>query len=254
MIDRRELLEKARERGLPLAMIEKDYALGWLLLGLSGAKGLVFKGGTALSKVYFPRTWRLSEDLDFVFMGEFQIIVDSMKRVFEKTKRESGLTFNLRSSFSNPGYLQLKIQYDAVLGKNWIKMDVTKEAPIDKVASRELARDFTDYPPFRVAVESLEEIGAEKLRSLIERKKCRDFYDAWRLLQLETDRRKLMRLFLAKCKYKGITFSCLEQMLPENIKDVLHGYWEKELSRLVRPIPDLDSVLAGLHDSLSFLR
>jgi predicted nucleotidyltransferase component of viral defense system len=71
LIDRRELLEKARERGLPLAMIEKDYALGWLLLGLSGAKGLVFKGGTALSKVYFPRTWRLSEDLDFVFMDMF---------------------------------------------------------------------------------------------------------------------------------------------------------------------------------------
>ena len=66
LIDRRELLEKARERKLTLGMIEKDYVLGWLLFGLSGIKGLTFKGGTALSKIYFPKIWRLSEDLDFV--------------------------------------------------------------------------------------------------------------------------------------------------------------------------------------------
>ena len=59
MIDRRELLERARERKLTLGMIGKDYVLGWFLFGLSGVGGLTFKGGTALSKVYFPRIWRL---------------------------------------------------------------------------------------------------------------------------------------------------------------------------------------------------
>lgn len=54
MIDKRELLAKARERRLPLAMIEKDYILGWVLFGLARLPELVFKGGTALSKVYFP--------------------------------------------------------------------------------------------------------------------------------------------------------------------------------------------------------
>jgi len=103
LIDRRELLEKAREKGLPVAMMEKDYVLGWLLFGLSGVKGLIFKGGTALSKVYFPRTWRLSEDLDFVFNGDFQKIIDSMEEVFQRVNSKSRLTFNLRSSFSNPG-------------------------------------------------------------------------------------------------------------------------------------------------------
>ena len=37
MIDKRELLEKARERNLSLAMIEKDYILGWVLFGFSSA-------------------------------------------------------------------------------------------------------------------------------------------------------------------------------------------------------------------------
>lgn len=55
LIDRRELLEKARERNLTLGMIEKDYVLGWVLSGLSGIRGLAFKGGTALSKIYFPQ-------------------------------------------------------------------------------------------------------------------------------------------------------------------------------------------------------
>jgi uncharacterized protein len=253
LIDRRELLEKAHEKGLPVAMMEKDYVLGWLLFGLSGVKGLIFKGGTALSKVYFPRTWRLSEDLDFVFNGAFQKIIDSMEEVFQRVNSKSRLTFNLRSSFSNPGYLQLKIQYDAVLGKNWIKIDVTKEAPIDRVVPRELTQAFSDYPTFRIEVEGLEEIGAQKLRSLIERKKCRDFYDAWRLLQLEIDRKKLRRLFLAKCKYKAINVTGPEQVFPGDLKAILKGYWEKELGRLVRPVPDLDSILRELRHSLAFL-
>jgi predicted nucleotidyltransferase component of viral defense system len=65
LIDRRELLERARTRNLPLTIVEKDYVLGWLLFGLSRISNLVFKGGTALSKIYFPEVWRLSEDLDF---------------------------------------------------------------------------------------------------------------------------------------------------------------------------------------------
>lgn len=50
------------------AMLEKDYALNCLLDGIEKVRklhlGLVFKGGTALRKVYFPN-WRHSEDLDF---------------------------------------------------------------------------------------------------------------------------------------------------------------------------------------------
>lgn len=64
LIDRRELLAKARERNLNLNIVEKDYVIGWLLFGFSLINSLVFKGGTALSKIYFPKIWRLSEDLD----------------------------------------------------------------------------------------------------------------------------------------------------------------------------------------------
>ena len=39
MIDKRELLDKSRERNLTLGMIEKDYVLGWMLFGFGKIKG-----------------------------------------------------------------------------------------------------------------------------------------------------------------------------------------------------------------------
>ena len=53
-----------------------------------------------------------------------------------------------------------------MLGKNWAKIDVTREAPVDRVMNRKISRQFSDYPSFRVRVESVEEIGAEKMRFL----------------------------------------------------------------------------------------
>jgi hypothetical protein len=43
--------------------------------------------------------------------------------------------------------------------------------PLARMALRRLERLFGDYPLFRVQVESLEEISAQKIRSLVERKK-----------------------------------------------------------------------------------
>lgn len=97
MIDRRELLEKAREKNLTLGMIEKDYVLGWLLFGLSGIRELTFKGGTALSKVYFPRIWRLSEDLDYVYKKDFQDMVKALPAIFGRIEKLSGIRLALKT-------------------------------------------------------------------------------------------------------------------------------------------------------------
>ncbi len=111
MIEKIELLEKARERKMNLAMIEKDYVLGWMLFGFSTLPDLVFKGGTALSKIYFPKTWRLSEDLDFTLVdGDFDDVLKRLDEIFGLVERESGISLNLKSRYSNPEYLQLRIQ------------------------------------------------------------------------------------------------------------------------------------------------
>lgn len=253
MIDKRELLEKARAKNLTYAMIEKDYVLGWLLFGTRTIKGLTFKGGTALSKIYFPLVWRLSEDLDFSYGGDFRRIAEDLDGILAQTEKRSGIRLRLRSEYSNPGYLQLKIQYDGIVSRNFVKVDVTRETPIDIVTSRKLSQEYSDYPSFKVRVQSIEEICAEKMRALIERKKSRDYHDVWKLMELKLNKSKLKKLFLEKCMYKGIVFQGLETIFPNELSGILEGYWQRELGRLVHPVPDLSIVIHGLRRHLGFL-
>jgi predicted nucleotidyltransferase component of viral defense system len=255
LIDKRELLEKARERKLTLQMIEKDYVLGWLLSVLSMMPNIIFKGGTALSKIYFPEIWRLSEDLDFAFPGEdLKSILPQIEQALSQAERKSGIKFRIKSQHLNPLYLQLKIQYDALLGRNWVKLDVTKEEVLDTVGSRKLKQAYSDYPNIKLKVESLEEIFAEKLRALIERSKCRDYYDVWQLLKLKPNPKKTRSLFFKKCEIKQIKFRGPAQFFPPDLREVLRPYWERELGRLVRPLPDLERVLKGMRRRLGFLK
>lgn len=250
MTDRRELLEKARERNLTLGMIEKDYVLGWLLLGLSRIRDLTLKGGTALSKIYFPKIWRLSEDLDFVYGKDFQEIIQSLPEIFVRIEEESGIKLALKAHHSNPDCLQLKIQYEAVLGRNWIKVNVTRELPIGGVSERNLSQTYSDYPSFRVKVEKIEEIGAEKIRSLAERKKCRDYYDIWQLMKLELNIKLLKNLLKRKFEYKGMKVRGMEEIFLEDLPEILKEYWERELGRLIYPVPDLRIVIHELRNHL----
>jgi predicted nucleotidyltransferase component of viral defense system len=66
LISSQELRRIARERKLAVDLVEKDYVLGWILYGIaksSSSKDVAFKGGTSLSKLYFPGQWRISEEL-----------------------------------------------------------------------------------------------------------------------------------------------------------------------------------------------
>ena len=67
MISKDRILFAAAEKMIRADMVEKDHALGWLLMGIARhpLPGLwVFKGGTCLKKCFFE-TYRFSEDLYF---------------------------------------------------------------------------------------------------------------------------------------------------------------------------------------------
>jgi predicted nucleotidyltransferase component of viral defense system len=65
----KRLLVLTRSLRVPLTTLEKDIALGALLAAIAAdpvlARTLVFKGGTALKRLYFGDAYRFSEDLDF---------------------------------------------------------------------------------------------------------------------------------------------------------------------------------------------
>ena len=251
LIDKRELLEKARERNLSLVMIEKDYVLGWALFGFSRVPSLVFKGGTALSKIYFAETWRLSEDLDFSLIeGEWDDLKHPLPKLLKALAKECGIDFRLANVFGNPGYLQLKIQYAGPIGRNWIKVDIRKDDLVDTPENKKVARAYSDYPDFTLRVENLAEICASKIRTLIERRKCRDYFDLWKLLGLEIDVERMKRILPKKLAVKGLTTVDLVRMFPDDLPETLQPYWDRELSRLVEPVPEMSVVLEELRQRL----
>ena len=71
MITIDEIREVAAKVLLSNIVVEKDYALGWLLWGINqnpvAKNDWVFKGGTCLKKCYFE-TYRFSEDLDYTLL------------------------------------------------------------------------------------------------------------------------------------------------------------------------------------------
>jgi len=76
MVTKAELVSIARKQKLPLGMIEKDFVLTLVLREIYNSRfknTLVFKGGTALHKLYLHK--RLSVDLDFTALGELDIDV-----------------------------------------------------------------------------------------------------------------------------------------------------------------------------------
>ena len=113
MIPHQELRKKATELKLRVDWIEKDYVLGWMLYGVANSSvsdKLVFKGCTALSKIYFPNQWRLSEDLDFTSVDgtEWEKFIEPLgKEMPEIVKKVSRITIKPRiPSHTNHGYLQ----------------------------------------------------------------------------------------------------------------------------------------------------
>ncbi len=219
-----------------LDMVEKDYVLGWMLFGIASgsvADKLVFQGGTALSKVYFPDQWRLSEDLDFTAINDQDwsaFVTPLSSEVPSILQKSGGITVNLRTTpHTNQGYPQSKFKYMGPTGQATVKIEITREEEIGETVTMQVPRHY-DYPRFSVKVYSLETILAEKLRSIIQRGKVRDYYDAWRLLKENKVQGNIRDLFLKKCETKNVIFTGLDQFFPENTEDTL----EKHLHSLTR--------------------
>ena len=240
MITNQELRQLARERKIPLDLVEKDYALGWILVGVSQSslsKDIIFKGGTSLSKVHFPLNWRLSEDLDFTLMENGDLDSVSERLMTELPPIVEGISEGLNLEFKHPPYndenfLRSRLQYTGPISKNTVKIEVTTESFIGDIDIIEVEQTY-DYPEFSVNCYTLGNVFAEKMRTIIERGKIRDYYDVWRLLkEAKVDKLRVKDLFLKKCEAKGVVFKNVDQFFPVNIVDILEPYLETGLTRL----------------------
>ena len=259
MISKQELRSEARIRKVSLDLIEKDYVLGWVLHAISSSPfsyKTSFKGGTALSKVYFPGNWRLSEDLDFTMTEGNELGAigkDQFSEIPSILQEISGMQSRVHGNvYSNKNYLQFRLQYDGPISRNTVKIEFSSEKFVGPVIRKEIPEAY-DYANFSILSYSIENILSEKIRAILQRGKLRDYYDVWKLLktiQFKPD--YIKELFIKKCHSKGVYYSGIEQFFPQNLSDNLKPYMEVGLTRLTsEELPNLKVMLSELRSDLT---
>jgi uncharacterized protein len=134
-----------------------------------------------------------------------------------------------------------------------IFMDLSFDEPLclDPVQRPVLSQPFISEGQTILAYR-LEELLAEKIRSLIERGKSRDYYDVWRLLKEKSsalDFRVLGQVLNKKIEHKNLTFTDIKDFLPKNVS-ALKQYWASELESQINQLPSLDTVLPETENML----
>ncbi len=260
-MDENELRRRARKTGFNVATLEKDYALTWLLSGIYWDSKLrdilIFKGGTAIRKIYFPE-WRLSEDMDFTIMQEVEPseLKQGFEQVFLSVSKRSSIVYSF-SAFNIGEYaIFADVQFLGPIGfKNKIAHDISlKEKMIEKPMRIKVKPEYEDIPEFEVLVYSPNEILVEKLRSILQRGKARDYYDVWRLMkEKDFNPDKIRELLLQKCQITGIEFNP-DLIFDENRLSEAKKFWAIALARLTKSLPDFESVLKDLRVMLDFIK
>lgn len=123
------------------------------------------------------------------------------------------------------------------------------ELLMDKPVNKPIIKPYGDIPQdFSILTYSLEEIFAEKIRSVLHQR-CwsRDVYDTWRLLnEIKNliDIKKVVDIYIRKTEYRGKTPG-----IPAGIGDRvlrLKNQWQEGLKRQIKEPPDFDKVQSEL--------
>lgn len=262
MLSRAELQRLANRQKVALGILEKDYVLTEVLKALSQVpmlnENFVFKGGTALRKAYFSQ-WRYSEDLDFTVKYDMtkEELGQALETWYHQVETESRIQLTTRQLHKAVGYARIRTQFMGPLSyPGMIYMDLSFDEPLclEPEYRRVLTDPFTDEQR-KVLVYPLEESLAEKIRSLLERGKSRDYYDVWRLLKEHSSQLNLGllgKVLSEKLAHKGLCLRSMSDLLPGEPQG-LKRYWENDLQQQVNSLPPLEEVLGELQDMLDKL-
>ena len=267
MLSETEIKKIAAKGGVDPGIIERDYVLNKILEGLSRQpdfqSNFVFKGGTAVKKLFFS-DWRFSEDLDFTSLRSmkpihirrvFQAACGDCQEVVGLSIQTQGLTWPSKGNQKYPGYVGLKLYYDGPLLKasgyrNVVKVDISQDEPIvGEIKELKLIPVYPDDSDVSMGSYSIEEILGEKLRSILERGKSRDYYDVWALLKQyakKINSGETVRIFKAKCEHKQIRFLSPNDFLIGTRVDVAGDYWKRGLAHQLHNLPAFDAVIGEL--------
>ena len=251
MIYRDEIEAQGNELGVHVAHVERDYVFGWLLKAFYEndylAQHLIFKGGNCMRKAYFPAT-RFSDDLDFsvtlaVDETRFQAEIN---RACHAAQEACGVEFETeKNSFvadrmidSQRRIYKGKVYFRDFYGNEGdisikVRLDVTEfDRVILPTVQRELIHPYSDADACRAVVRctALEELIANKLKCLLQRRYAYDLYDlvyaTFFERTIEVDRGRVLSAFLRKTIYERSPGSAKQILLGLPLA-LFQGAWDK---------------------------
>lgn len=193
-----------------LNMIEQDLIISRALVCLYSnpiiKNNLVFRGGTALNKLYIKPAARYSEDIDLVQIRAEPIgeTIEAIRKAMDwlgkpawiRTDRSVKLVYKYISVNQLPIKLKIEInttEHFQVLDLFNISHQVNSEWFVGECS---------------IPVYQLEELMATKLRALYQRRKGRDLFDLWLVLSKNLiDVVKTIEIFKKYCHHDGINIS-----------------------------------------------
>jgi predicted nucleotidyltransferase component of viral defense system len=252
MIKPGEIQKIAGKLGLRDTQIEKDYVIGWVLRGISNnsylKEKLIFKGGTALRKIYFD-DYRLSEDLDFTFNGDnysSDEIKKNVEAIIAWIRNESRINLDIQNE--DKTFNNFYLGYTGPLGgkgaNKSIKVDIADDELLcnDPVELAVITQYSDLQDEFKILSYTLGEIISEKMRSLIQRTMPRDLYDIWYLFVIESNNvEDYVYDFRRKTEFKKLNPDDLTNAVHNKI-ETFKRQWENHLENQIMDIPDFENV------------
>lgn len=254
------LLKENGGRRIPEYVLERDYCIAWLLVGLSRVplrNKIIFKGGTALRRCHFTE-YRFSEDLDFTLLQplSFDEIKKELELIYKEVKNSSNIRFQFSRldstthKNSHTFYLTYEGPLPVTSTPKEIKVDITINEIVyyspEELAVIKTCDEFSDLPEHeKILAYSLSEIASEKTVALLDRARTepRDLYDLW-YLTVNSGSVKLidcLEAINAKLAHRGKT---IDEVSSEfHIKEArLKKAWTTRLSPQMATLPEFDDV------------
>ena len=117
-------------------------------------------------------------------------IVSGFESVYDIIENECGIKYEGKINVPESDFAIFgDIHFTGPIGmKNKIKIDASRiEKMIDSVVQQTITVSYDDLSNFTINGYSLDEVIAEKIRSLMQRSKVRDYYDIWRMFSEENN-------------------------------------------------------------------
>lgn len=277
MINQDEIKAKAVEFDILHPNVERDYVFGWLLKSLYEndylRARLVFKGGNCLRKAFYPNT-RFSADLDFSVGDalDAERMGEEINCACMEAQRACGVEFivgrntfvagpmvdKTRRSFKGKVYFTdfFGNQDDLTIS---IKVDVTEFDRLYLPATtRKLVHPYSDAGACTADLHcmALEEVVANKLKCLIQRRHSHDLFDLVYATfidrSIELDHALVLRTFLNKTIFRASPGAAKSILLGLPMA-FFGGVWEKYIKCPKSTRFGFDRAVEGFKDTIENL-